>query len=101
MKTFEHEEADLGRCVKEANSASVLVVKNGKPVALVSDVRGLDAEQIELGTNARLRRGTTLSLKQIVACVHLAMSKTANAKLHGYMRGAAPKAFGAQAPLAI
>ena len=53
MKTFELEEADLRRCVKEANSASVLVVKNGKPVALVSDVRGLDAEQIELGTNAR------------------------------------------------
>ena len=53
MKTFELEEADLGRCVKEANSASVLVVKNGKPVALVSDVRGLDAEQIELGTNPR------------------------------------------------
>ena len=53
MKTFELEEADLGRCVKEANAASVLVVKNGKPVALVSDVRALDAEQIELGTNAR------------------------------------------------
>jgi len=42
-----------------------------------------------------------VSLKQIAARVLMGTSKTANAKLHGYMRGAAPKAFGAQARLGI
>jgi hypothetical protein len=43
---------DLERCVKEASSESVLLIKDGKPLALVSNVEALDAEQIELGTNA-------------------------------------------------
>ena len=51
MKTLELDKTDLRHCVKVAGSSSVLVVKNGKPVALVSNVRGLDAEQIELGTS--------------------------------------------------
>jgi hypothetical protein len=37
--------------VKEAGSESVLVVKNGTPLALVANVEGLDAEQIELGAS--------------------------------------------------
>ena len=45
----------------------------------------------------RLRRETTSLTERIAARVHLGTSKTANAKLHGYVRGAAPKAFGAQA----
>lgn len=52
MKTLELRETNLERCVKEAGSESVLVVRNGKPLALVSKVEGLDAEQIELGTSA-------------------------------------------------
>ncbi len=52
MKTLELAETTLKRCVKEAGSESVLVIKNGKPLALVSGVEGLDAEQIELGTSA-------------------------------------------------
>ena len=51
MKTVELTETNLERCVKEASSESVLVIKNGKPLALVSNVEGLDAEQIELGTD--------------------------------------------------
>jgi hypothetical protein len=51
MKTLELAKTNLVRCVKEAGEESVLVVKNGKPLALVSNVEGLDAEQIELGTN--------------------------------------------------
>jgi hypothetical protein len=50
MKTLELAETNLERCLKAAGGASVLVVKNGKPVALVSNVKGLDAEQIQLGT---------------------------------------------------
>ncbi len=52
MKTLELAETDLERCVKQAGSGSVLVIKNGKPLALVSNVEGLDAEQIQLGTSA-------------------------------------------------
>jgi len=49
MKTLELAETNLERCVSEARSGSVLVIKNGKPLALVSNVEGLDAQQIELG----------------------------------------------------
>ena len=52
MRTLELAETNLERCVKAASSESVLVIKNGKPLALVSNVEGLDAEQIELGTSA-------------------------------------------------
>ena len=52
MKTLELAETNLELCVKAAGSESVLVIKNGKPLALVSNVEGLDAEQIELGTSA-------------------------------------------------
>ncbi len=52
MKTLEMGETDLKHCIEEAGSQSVLVVKKGKPVALVSSVEGLDAEQIGLGTSA-------------------------------------------------
>jgi hypothetical protein len=51
MKTLELAGTDLEHCVKEAGSESVLVVKNGKPLALVANVEGLDAEQIQLGTS--------------------------------------------------
>ena len=47
------------------------------------------------------RRKETLSLKERAARVLMGTSKTANAKLHGYLRGADPKAFGAQARLGI
>ncbi len=52
MKTLEMADTDLSQCVKQASSQSVLILKKGKPVALVSNVEGLDAEQIQLGTNA-------------------------------------------------
>jgi hypothetical protein len=51
MKTLELTDTDLECCVKEAGTESVLVVKDGKPLALVSNVEGLDAEQIELGAD--------------------------------------------------
>lgn len=45
-----------------------------------------DPAKLEIA--ARLRRQTTLSLKEIAARVHLGTSKTANTKLHKHMRGA-------------
>lgn len=52
MKTLELSKTDLEQCVKEAGSSRVLVVSKGKPMALVSNVQGLDPEQVELGTSA-------------------------------------------------
>ena len=72
MKTLELAETNLERCVQEAGSESVLVIKNGKPLALVSSVEGLDAEQIELGTSAdfwklieQRRRQKTIPLAEL------------------------------------
>ncbi len=44
MKTLELDETDLKQCVKEAGSSNVPVVRKGKPVAMISNVQGLDAE---------------------------------------------------------
>lgn len=43
-------------------------------------------DPVKLEIAARLRRETTLSIKAIAARVHLGTSKTANGKLHRYMR---------------
>jgi hypothetical protein len=48
MKVVALEKADLDQCVAESQKDSVVLVKNGEPMALVVDVRGLDIEQIEL-----------------------------------------------------
>ena len=71
MKTLDLAETNLEHCLKEASSESVLVIKNGKPLALISNVEGLDAEQIELGTSADFwklieerRRQKTISWNQ-------------------------------------
>ena len=53
MRTLELSETNLEQCVKQARSGSVLVIRNGKPVTLVTSVAGLDVEQIELGTSAK------------------------------------------------
>lgn len=40
----------------------------------------------KLAMAARLRRETTLTIKAIAARVHLGTSKSANSRLHGWMR---------------
>jgi len=57
-----------------------------------------DPTKLEIA--ARLRRETTLSVKEIAARVHLGTSKTANTKLHKHMRGTAAN-DAAQTPLGI
>jgi antitoxin (DNA-binding transcriptional repressor) of toxin-antitoxin stability system len=51
VKTLAIEKTNLASCVSAAKSGRVLVTKKGKPVALLVNVNGLDAEQIELGTS--------------------------------------------------
>jgi hypothetical protein len=44
----------------------------------------------KLAIAVRLRQETTLPLKAIAACVHLGSSKSANARLHQWMRQIGP-----------
>ncbi len=72
MKVIGLKETDLSECVKDAQRERIVITRNGKPVALVVGVEGLDAEQLELGTSAefwnlinRRRLEPTLTRKQI------------------------------------
>jgi antitoxin (DNA-binding transcriptional repressor) of toxin-antitoxin stability system len=47
------EDADLGACVQDAQQERVVITREGKPVALIIGVEGLDVEQLELGSNPR------------------------------------------------
>ncbi len=49
MKKVEMEQASLDSCVKDAQGDRVVLMRGGKPVALVVGVEGLDAEQLQLG----------------------------------------------------
>jgi hypothetical protein len=49
VKVIGIEEADLEKCVRDAQHGRVVLLRKGKPVALLVGVKGLDLEQIELG----------------------------------------------------
>jgi hypothetical protein len=52
MKVVSLEEANLDQCVADAQTDSVVILRNGEPMALLVDVRGLDMEQLELARSA-------------------------------------------------
>jgi antitoxin (DNA-binding transcriptional repressor) of toxin-antitoxin stability system len=49
MKVIGLQEAQLETCVREAQGERIVLTRNGKPVALLVGVEGMDLEQIELG----------------------------------------------------
>ena len=51
MKVINLERASLDTCVKESQRERVIITREGKPVALIVGVEGLDKEQLELGTS--------------------------------------------------
>ena len=51
MKTVGVEEADLNAWIQDAQQERVLITRQGKPVALIIGVEGLDEEQLELGSS--------------------------------------------------
>jgi antitoxin (DNA-binding transcriptional repressor) of toxin-antitoxin stability system len=72
MKTVGIHGADLKSCIQDAQHESIVLTRNGKPVALLVGVEGMDLEQIELGhsdkfwTLMRQRRGQkTLSRAEL------------------------------------
>ena len=51
MKTMGIEQATLDVCVREAQGERVLVTRDGRPVAMVVGLAGLDEDQLRLGTS--------------------------------------------------
>ena len=65
-------EVSLDRCVIEAQRDRVVILRDGRPVALMIGVEGLDEEQLELGSSDRFwtligerRREKTLSRAEL------------------------------------
>ena len=72
MKTLGMEQATLDSCVREAQDDRVLLTRDGRPVAVVVGLGGLDDEQIALGLSedfwkliATRRRGPTISRAEL------------------------------------
>jgi len=51
MKQIVLEKADLESCVSQAQQERVVILRNGRPVALVVGIEGMDREQLELGSS--------------------------------------------------
>jgi antitoxin (DNA-binding transcriptional repressor) of toxin-antitoxin stability system len=51
MTTMNIEQATLEACLEKLQRERVILTRNGKPVALLVNVEGMDAEQIELGSS--------------------------------------------------
>lgn len=72
MKTLGIEQATLDSCVREAQDDRVLLTRDGRPVAVIVGLAGLDDEQIALGLSeefwrliAARRRDPTISRSEL------------------------------------
>ena len=53
MKIVGLEQATLDGCMRDAQEERIVVTQNGKPVALIVGIDGLDKEQVQLGSSTR------------------------------------------------
>jgi antitoxin (DNA-binding transcriptional repressor) of toxin-antitoxin stability system len=53
MKMVTLEQSTLDTCVSEAQRERVVIMRNGKPIALIVGVEGMDEEQLQLGSSDR------------------------------------------------
>ena len=51
MKQIVLEKADLESCVSQSQQERIVIMRRGRPVALVVGVEGMDPEQLELGSS--------------------------------------------------
>ena len=72
MKMVGTEKANLNTCIKEVQHERVVITRNGKPVALIIGVEGMDEEQLQLGSSdkfwkliAERRRQRTISSAEL------------------------------------
>ena len=56
MKTVNWNSVRMEDCLRAAQKEDVVVLKNGRPLAVVLSVEGLDREQVELGMSDRFWR---------------------------------------------
>ena len=64
MKQIILEKTDLESCINEAQRERVVIVRNGKPIALIVGIEGLDPEQLALGSNEQFWELITRRRKQ-------------------------------------
>ena len=53
MKVIGLKETSLDACVKDAQHERIVITSDGKPVALMVGVSGLDGEQLQLGSSTK------------------------------------------------
>jgi antitoxin (DNA-binding transcriptional repressor) of toxin-antitoxin stability system len=51
MKMVSLEQTTLDICVNEAQQERLVITRNGKPVALIVGLEGIDEEQLQLGNS--------------------------------------------------
>jgi antitoxin (DNA-binding transcriptional repressor) of toxin-antitoxin stability system len=64
MKTLGIEQATLDVCVREAQGERVLVTRDGRPVAMIVGLAGLDEDQLQLGASEKFWQLITTRRKQ-------------------------------------
>jgi antitoxin (DNA-binding transcriptional repressor) of toxin-antitoxin stability system len=64
MKQVVLEKTDLESCISQAQQERVVIVRNGKPIALIVGIEGMDPEQLELGSNKKFWELITRRRKQ-------------------------------------
>ena len=72
MKVLRMKEVDIDACVQAAQGESIVLTKNGSPVAVVLGVEGMDLEQVELSQSSKFwklikerRKRPTISRKEL------------------------------------
>ena len=90
MKVIGLKETSLDACVKDAQHERIVITDNGKPVALVVGVAGLDTEQLELGSSpkfweliSRRREQKTFTRTQLEKKIAETGTRRAGAAQHG------------------
>lgn len=56
MIKIDLKQAILDTCVKDAQRERVVITRNGKPVALIIGIEGMDEEQLQLGSSDKFWR---------------------------------------------
>ena len=101
MKVIGLKDTSLDACVSEAQHEKILITRNGKPVALVVGVEGLDAEQLDLGSDSafwklitqrrRQRRITRAQLEEKISRLTKGRAKAAQQNLAPNAHSGTPK----------
>lgn len=72
MNTIDLKQATLHTCIDEAQGEQVVITRNGKPIAIIVGIEGMDEEQLQLALSgkfwaliAKRRKQGTINRKQL------------------------------------